>query len=97
MYDSRVNLYSQVFAEIKKHFNDKLYQSIIPRNIRLAEAPSYGKPALLYDQASRGCQVYLDLAVEIMEINRGWERLQPFEQESIETNTEGEKIETVTS
>lgn len=80
MHDSRVNLSGQVIDEIKKHFDDKVYQTIIPRNIRLAEAPSYGKPALIYDKASRGCQVYLDLAVEVMEINQGWERIQTPEQ-----------------
>lgn len=74
MFDSRVNLSGQVIEEIKKFFGDKVYHTIIPRNVRLAEAPSYGKPVLLYDKASRGAQTYLDLAVEFMEINSQWER-----------------------
>ena len=67
MYDVRNNLANDVSAQLSKHFGDKLLRSIIPRNIRLAEAPSHGKPALLYDPRSRGCEAYLQLAQEIME------------------------------
>jgi chromosome partitioning protein len=66
MYDDRTNLAQQVTQELKRHFGDKLLQTIIPRNIRLAEAPSYGKPALLYDVRSRGAESYIRLAKEIM-------------------------------
>jgi chromosome partitioning protein len=66
MYDERTNLAQQVTAELKKHFGNKLMETIIPRNIRLAEAPSYGKPALLYDVRSRGAESYIRLAKEIM-------------------------------
>src|SRR3954447_6108817 len=66
MFDERTNLAQQVAAELKKHFGDKLFQSTIPRNIRLAEAPSYGKPALVYDPRSRGAESYIKLAKEIM-------------------------------
>lgn len=76
MYDNRVNLSGQVIEEIKKFFGETVYETLVPRNIRLAEAPSFGKPALLYDRASRGAQVYLDIAVEVMEINKNWERTQ---------------------
>jgi len=69
MYDGRVKLSEQVKEEIKKFFQDKVYQTIIPRNVRLAEAPSYGKPALLYDANSKGAQAYLDLAKEILNTN----------------------------
>lgn len=69
MYDGRVKLSEQVKEEIKKFFQDKVYQIIIPRNVRLAEAPSYGKPALLYDANSKGAQAYLDLAKEILNTN----------------------------
>jgi chromosome partitioning protein len=66
MYDDRTNLAQQVTQELKRHFGDKLLDTIIPRNIRLAEAPSYGKPALLYDVRSRGAESYIRLAKEIM-------------------------------
>ena len=67
MYDDRTNLAQQVAQELKKFFGDKLLQTIIPRNIRLAEAPSYGKPALLYDVRSRGAESYIKLAKELMD------------------------------
>jgi chromosome partitioning protein len=67
MYDDRTNLAQQVTAELKKYFGDKLLNTIIPRNIRLAEAPSYGKPALLYDVRSRGAESYIRLAKELMD------------------------------
>jgi len=69
MYDDRTNLAQQVTAELKKYFGDKLLDTIIPRNIRLAEAPSYGKPALLYDVRSRGAESYIRLAKELMDRN----------------------------
>lgn len=67
MYDDRTNLAQQVTQELKKYFGDKLLQTVIPRNIRLAEAPSYGKPALLYDVRSRGAESYIKLAKELMD------------------------------
>lgn len=67
MYDDRTILSQQVTEELKKFFGDKLLKTIIPRNIRLAEAPSYGKPALLYDVRSRGAESYIKLAKELME------------------------------
>ncbi len=66
MYDDRTILAQQVTDELKKHFGDKLLETIIPRNIRLAEAPSYGKPVLLYDVRSRGAESYIRLAKELM-------------------------------
>jgi chromosome partitioning protein len=66
MYDDRTNLAQQVTQELKRHFGDKLLETTIPRNVRLAEAPSYGKPALLYDVRSRGAESYIRLAKEIM-------------------------------
>jgi len=69
MYDGRVKLSEQVKEEVKKFFQDKVYQTIIPRNVRLAEAPSFGKPVLLYDANSKGAKAYLDLAKEIMNTN----------------------------
>jgi chromosome partitioning protein len=66
MFDGRNNLSHQVADEVKKHFKDKVFGTIIPRNIRLSEAPSYGKPVLLYDIHSKGTESYLNLAREIM-------------------------------
>ncbi|MGH7165776.1 MAG: ParA family protein [Nitrospiraceae bacterium] len=66
MFDPRNSLSRQVAEEIKGHFKDKVYQSVIPRNVTLAEAPSYGKPVLLYNAASGGSQAYLELAKEFM-------------------------------
>jgi chromosome partitioning protein len=67
MYDDRTNLAQQVTQELKRYFGDKLLQTVIPRNIRLAEAPSYGKPVLLYDVRSRGAESYIKLAKELMD------------------------------
>ncbi|RME37002.1 MAG: ParA family protein [Deltaproteobacteria bacterium] len=67
MFDGRNNLSHQVGDEIRNHFPDQLCQTVIPRNIRLSEAPSHGLPVLLYDIASKGAQAYLDLAREIIQ------------------------------
>ena len=67
MFDERTRLAQQVANELRKFFGDRLCQTTIPRNIRLAEAPSHGKPALLYDVGSRGAESYIRLAKEIME------------------------------
>lgn len=66
MFDDRTNLAQQVTAELKRYFGEKLCATTIPRNVRLAEAPSHGKPALVYDIRSRGAESYLQLAKEIM-------------------------------
>lgn len=66
MLDARTNLGLQVIEEVKKYFQDKVYKSIIPRNIRLGEAPSHGQPIIVYDPKSRGAEVYLDLAKEVI-------------------------------
>jgi chromosome partitioning protein len=66
MLDARTNLGIQVIDEVKKYFQEKVYRSVIPRNIRLSEAPSHGKPIIIYDPKSRGAEVYLDLAKEVM-------------------------------
>ncbi len=67
MYDGRNNLCRQVSEEIRNHFGDKVFNSVVPRNVRLSEAPSFGQPALLYDIASTGARSYLELAREIMD------------------------------
>ncbi len=66
MFDGRNNLCHQVSDEIRTHFGKKVFHSIVPRNVRLSEAPSYGQPALMYDIASRGAQAYIELAKEIV-------------------------------
>ncbi|WP_042352973.1 ParA family protein [Bacillus massiliigorillae] len=66
MLDARTNLGIQVIEEVKKYFQDKVYQTIIPRNVRLSEAPSHGEPIIIYDAKSRGAEVYVDLAKEVV-------------------------------
>ena len=66
MLDARTNLGLQVIEEVKKYFRDKVYKTIIPRNVRLSEAPSHGKPIILYDAKSRGSETYLELAREVI-------------------------------
>lgn len=66
LFDNRNMLAQQVSAQLEAHFGDKVYRTVIPRNIRLAEAPSYGLPALIYDGASKGAQAYVQLAKEII-------------------------------
>lgn len=66
MFDPRNTLANEVSAQLGQHFGDKLYRTIIPRNVRLAEAPSYGKPVISYDMHSRGAQAYLALAGEML-------------------------------
>jgi chromosome partitioning protein len=66
MFDQRLNLSRQVAEEAKEYFGDRVYRTVIPRNVRLAEAPSFGKPIVLYDILSAGAQAYLGLAREIM-------------------------------
>jgi chromosome partitioning protein len=70
MYDSRNNLSGQVVADVRAHMGDAVYETIIPRNVRVSEAPSYGKPVLLYDFKSSGSQAYLRLAAEIIQRER---------------------------
>jgi len=67
MYNGRTHLATDVVAEVRKHFPDKVFQSIVPRSIRLAEAPSYGQPISVYDPNSSGAKAYASLALEILE------------------------------
>jgi chromosome partitioning protein len=70
MYDDRTNLAQQVTETLREYFRESLYQTVIPRNVRLAEAPSHGKPVALYDPRSRGTDAYFDLADEFLARNR---------------------------
>jgi chromosome partitioning protein len=67
MYDDRTNLARQVVQEVRQFFGERVYHTVIPRNVRLGEAPSYGKPIYLYDIRSRGAKAYFDLAKEFLE------------------------------
>lgn len=66
MYDSRLNLSQQVVEEARRFFADRVYRTVIPRNVRLSEAPSFGKPIVLYDVMSSGCKSYMELAKEVI-------------------------------
>ncbi len=70
MYDGRTNLSIQVLDEVKKYFPDKVYKSIIPRNVRLSESPSFGEPIINYDRTSRGADAYMALAKEVIRNNQ---------------------------
>ena len=72
MYDGRLNLTQQVVSEIKKYFKDKLYSTVIPRAVRLSEAPSFGEPIQYYDKHSKGADAYNNLAKEFLKKNKGW-------------------------
>ena len=67
MYDPRVTLQQQVSAQLESHFGDKVFKTVVPRNVRLAEAPSHGMPGVVYDPSSRGAQAYIAFGVEVIE------------------------------
>jgi len=67
MFDPRVTLQQQVSAQLEAHFGDKVFTTVVPRNVRLAEAPSYGMPGVIYDRASRGAQAYIAFGAEMIE------------------------------
>jgi len=67
MFDARTNLALQVVDEVKRFFPQKVYKTIIPRNVRLSEAPGFGQPIIVYDSSSKGAESYLDLADEMLE------------------------------
>ena len=66
MFDSRTNLSQQVVEEVQNYFGDKVFSTIIPRNVRLSEAPSFGQPIIVYDPKSKGAEVYCELAKEVI-------------------------------
>lgn len=70
MYDKRNNLSTQVEKDVRAHFGDTVYRTVIPRNVRISEAPSHGKPALLYDYRCAGSQAYMRLASEMLQRER---------------------------
>jgi chromosome partitioning protein len=70
MFDRRNNLSEMVAADVRRHFGDKVYKTIIPRNVRVSEAPSYGLPAIVYDMRCPGAQAYIHLAGEVLKRER---------------------------
>ncbi len=66
MYDNRTNLSRDVVEEVKRYFKGKIFKAIVPRNVRVSEAPSYGKPVVLYDAKSKGARAYKKLAQEVI-------------------------------
>ncbi len=72
MYDPRSTLSNQVSAQLVEHFGDKVFRTVVPRNVRLAEAPSYGMPGVLFDKSSKGAQAYLAFAAEMIERVHTW-------------------------
>jgi len=69
MLDARTNLGLQVIEDVKKYFRDKVYRTVIPRNVRLSEAPSHGQPIIFYDPRSKGAETYMDLAKEVVQVD----------------------------
>lgn len=72
MYDVRTNLSALVADEVKKYYGEKLYKTVIPRNVRLSEAPSFGEPINYYDKSSKGSEMYIKLAKEVIKNNKKW-------------------------
>ena len=72
MYDPRNTLSTQVSAQLEQHFGDKVFKTLVPRNVRLAEAPSYGVPGVLFDKAAKGSQAYLAFAAEMIDRVNSW-------------------------
>jgi len=70
MFDSRLNLSNQVYEEVKRHFHEMVFETVIQRNVKLGEAPSYGKPVILYDASSKGAVNHMNLAREILQRNK---------------------------
>ncbi len=74
MFDTRSTLSNQVSAQLEQHFGDKVFRTVVPRNVRLAEAPSYGVPGVLFDKNAKGAQAYLAFAQEMIDRVREWEK-----------------------
>jgi chromosome partitioning protein len=72
MFDPRNTLSNQVSAQLEEHFGDKVFKTLVPRNVRLAEAPSYGVPGVLFDKAAKGAQAYMAFAVEMIDRVNSW-------------------------
>jgi chromosome partitioning protein len=75
MFDPRSTLSKQVSDQLEQHFGDKVFKTLVPRNVRLAEAPSYGVPGVLFDKAAKGAVAYMAFATEMIERVKDWEKL----------------------
>jgi chromosome partitioning protein len=73
MFDKRNKLSTQVAMDVKKHLQEKVFETMIPRNVRVSEAPSFGMPVIIYDRKSKGSQAYIKLADEILKKNKSRE------------------------
>lgn len=83
MFDIRTNLSNQVVKEVKRYFEDKVYKTVIPRNVKLSEAPSYGMPITIYDARSKGAKSYEKFAKELIKAN------EMMEKENMQNNKKG--------
>ncbi len=86
MFDTRLRLSNQISDEVRRYFGDKVFDAIVQRNVRLSEAPSFGKPALLYDATSKGAKNYMALAREIIRANQRYLQPQPTQEEASSSN-----------
>lgn len=82
MFDGRLNLTQQVVREVKKHFADKVFNTVIPRNVRISEAPSFGKPVVYFDASSRGAEAYESLAAEILSRHKAEDKAKKMQKEA---------------
>ncbi|MBN20867.1 MAG: chromosome partitioning protein [Bdellovibrionaceae bacterium] len=90
MFDRRNRLSNEVDREVRGHFGDKVFNTVIPRNVRLSECTSFGKPIILYDVDSKGCLAYLNLAKELHQRNKPVVEPPPFQVEAMKTHTDAE-------
>ncbi len=82
MFDGRLNLTQQVVREVKKHFADKVFNTVIPRNVRISEAPSFGKPVIYFDASSRGAEAYESLVAEILSRHKAEDKAKKMQKEA---------------
>lgn len=82
MFDGRLNLTQQVVREVKKHFADKAFNTVIPRNVRISEAPSFGKPVIYFDASSRGAEAYESLTAEILSRHKAEDKAKKMQKEA---------------
>lgn len=82
MFDGRLNLTQQVVREVKKHFADKVFNTVIPRNVRISEAPSFGKPVIYFDASSRGAEAYESLAAEMLARHKSEDKAKKLQKEA---------------
>lgn len=92
MFDTRLRLSNQVAQEVRRYFGDRVFETIVKRNVRLSEAPSFGEPALLYEASSTGAQNYMALASEVIEQNQNYIQEDPSPMEDPEPDNSGQSV-----